>query len=186
MTATITVLYPAMAIHRHGCTDATRALAEGYDRGTRTNVESSQDFTAESVEAAIALAVEDINDAGDWDNPWQASDFYQYPCLTTEPKPAKPVPADRCPGSGQPFAVKVGRMTSMGFARAMYAPCPVCGRSYGTGRGVLPTHKAPAPKVEKPKCGKCGDTTNHRSGFCSTCREMARLGYPGYENVTAK
>lgn len=55
------------------------------------------------------------------------------PCCHKGPKKAKPVSPDTCPGSGKPFA-------NLSSCR-LYLPCPVCGRAYGTGRGVVPHHK---------------------------------------------
>ena len=128
---TVTVLYPALAVHAAGCSDIHKTLQKGWDSRTKTNVDGTEDY--ESIEDAVA----DLNEGGDWDREWQVSDFAQYPCLKTGPKAAKPVAPGRCAGSGQPFQFE--RSTDR---MRLYYPCPVCGKYMGTGRGTVPAHKA--------------------------------------------
>lgn len=143
MGVSLTVLWPAMRVHRTGCSDAAKALSLHRDSATRTNVDASTIDTGDTVDAVLTAIVTDLNDSGDFDPPWTVGDLSVAPCVRDASKVvvAKPVPAGRCPGSGRPFDTSSPRWRGMG--RPMYDPCPVCRRSYGTGRGVLPTHKSP-------------------------------------------
>jgi hypothetical protein len=144
MTDTLTVLYPAMIVHRAGCSDAAKALATHTARGGyATNVDGSLDFTGPDVDAVLAAVVDDLNDSGDWSAPWLLADFHVAPCVRNAAKVAvaKPIPAGRCPGSGLAFDTTSATSRWRGGGRPMYDACPVCRHWYGTGRGVLPTHK---------------------------------------------
>lgn len=144
MTVTLTTLYPAMIVHRAGCSDAAKALATGWARGgSATNVDGSLDFSGPDVDSVLAAIVADINDSGDWSSPWRLCDFHVAPCVrdASKVKTPKPVPAGRCPGSGMPFDTTSPSSRWRGGGRPMYDACPVCRHWYGTGRGVLPAHK---------------------------------------------
>lgn len=143
---TLTALYPAMIVHRTGCSDAAKALASGWARGgSASNVDGSQDFSGPDVDSVLASIVQDMNDAGDWDDDWTLADFHVAPCVrdASKVKAPKPVPPGRCPGSGMPFATDGPRWRG---GRPLYDACPSCGYWYGTGRGVLPAHKMRSSK----------------------------------------
>ena len=140
-------LWPAMRVHRAGCWDADRALALGRDSGTRTNVDAATIDSGADVDAVLDAIASDLTDSGDWDRPWTAGDFSLAPCVrdAAKARARRRVPPGRCPGSGGPFAVAITARSGGGFVgRRLYAPCPVCRRSFGTGRGVVPAHRRDA------------------------------------------
>lgn len=143
---TLTCLYPAIRIHRAGCADIAREVAAGYARNG-TNVEGTQDFTGSTPDETLTAIVTDLNDSFGWPYkdsdepaPWSLAGLSIAPCVRDAARlvSTKPVPADRCPGSGQAFNTAGTRWHG---GRPLYDACPVCGTYMGTGRGSVPAHK---------------------------------------------
>lgn len=137
MTTKITVLYPALAVHAFGCADAAKSLNRGHDSKSKTNVEGQSHYEAENTEAALQMVADELTAGFGGEYEWKVADLYIYPCVHKGPKVAKPLPAGRCPGSGQPF-----NFEKPSDRMRLYFPCPVCNRWMGTKRGVVPAHKA--------------------------------------------
>jgi hypothetical protein len=103
------------AIHADGCADLHR---ERTNMGATVNVVEASD-----PKAAVGMLIDaELTEMG-----YDASHVKVYPCCSSV-----------CAGVGKAFAIDI----NVAGGRRLYAPCPVCRRPFGTGRGTVPRHKA--------------------------------------------
>lgn len=98
-------------------------------------------------------------------------DLKVFPCAKSGvPKEVvqKALDPSLCPGTGRPIDNP---------SRRLYLPCPICGQSVGTGRGVVPRHKKQVPYVYGTLRDGPGKHIAHRDDGMALCG-AGKLDYP--------